>query len=288
MTTAETPILPSNNIAGEEKIKLYSTKKLLCKIIPFVFIAIWVFGCIPPIIVFSNTDIYASIGPGIMMIIGIIVLIAICNIPDGTNVIINNSNRTLKLQKTNWCCGKTPKIIDLNKIEKIKIFNPTLGNIESLGSYMIIYKDGTSEDISMYLEGCNADYIINFQNFLKKYLPVENAVSQSMGIYTQAIPVYNPNVVPVYNPNVVPVYNPNPNMIPNQANVYYAPPQGVQQNYYQQGYNASGNIYGNNNIYVNQNNNNNNNPIQQNLVTDDGINKPMPANNNYGAPNVPQ
>ena len=235
MSFAETPILSPNNNLEEEKIRLFSCVSMVVKFFTFVFFTI--LTLILCLIIYYIT--YKQFNPifiipGIFFLIETFIIVIFCYIPDGTVLTINNTNKSLKLQKTcNHCCKKPPKIIDLDQIEKIN-------------NYTIIYKNGIKEDISNYFQNFSEKSLEDCQNLLRKYLVVENTRPQ--------ITLYYPNMTPIYN-----------NTVPNQQNAYYAiTPQGLSQNYYQQNYNA-------NNIMAS---NNQNIPTQQNLIVNDDISKP--------------
>ena len=82
----------------------------------------------------STTDsIIFCIIPDLFVIMGIVVIFIIFCTKDGTTVIINNMDNTLKLQKISCCSGQTSKIIDLNQVVKISII--------SQGTKIIDYSD---------------------------------------------------------------------------------------------------------------------------------------------------
>ena len=210
MTSEEKPILTSDDTSEEEKIKLSLSGKY-AKYILIIGIIIWIafIGVLQYYFLQTSfTPIIMKIAPGLFILMGIVIFtVYICK-PDGVEITISNKNHTLTLQKTNLCFKKNePKIINLEEIEKICIIN-SLGNVQSFGNYMIIYTNGTNEDISNYLNGFTDDSIVNCQNFLKKYLAVKNTIPQMMGIILQWVPGYNPNISPManaYDPNFVQV-----------------------------------------------------------------------------------
>ena len=278
MSFTETNILTPDNVKVEEKIKI--SPPFFSKCAPMCFMTIWstISGTIflftlslcPPM----------SIIPGFFVIIGII---TICLIEDGTIIRINNINRTLILQKKrnyNFCLKKKPRVIDLNQIAKISIFNSfkILGRFGLSRNLVITFQNGITEDISKYFKYCSEQSFVNLQNLLRKYLPIENIMPQAMGTYPQNVPIYNP-----YNANINPGYN--INMVQNLAIIdNNCMAQGMPQNYNQQCYNASGNVYNNNVAICNQNDNS-----QQNLSIGDGVNKPLSTSaRDFGAPDGPK
>ena len=157
MLSTETPFLTADSIPKEEKIQLLSSKSASrCAMIIFlIFLCIFL-----GLFSYMRYKEYGNdcIPIWIIVVVCIIIIFVNCFIEDGTEVKINNINRTLKLQKIkiyNCCYKKELKIIDLNQVEKIKIINSndSIGNIGSVGNYTIIYKNGTLEDISNYFNG---------------------------------------------------------------------------------------------------------------------------------------
>ena len=184
MSYIDTPILTADVNQEEEKIILSSTPRLIIKSVCsifFIFCTI-VIGIICYNAHYPNGKNYIFLI--IFLIIGVAITVFICFIADGVEVIINNKNRTLKLQKFSNCCfKKKPKIIDLNKAEKINIMHSDSNKI--FNKYLIIYKNGETEDLSNYFNGYSDRYLLDCQNLLKKYLPVENAMPQMMSMFPQ-------------------------------------------------------------------------------------------------------
>ena len=284
---SETPILNVDD-AQEEKIIIargnnQNNVPAFFSLVCLIFILVG-FGGFAISSLISGEDFYLPIG---ISVITCIFICTICScIDDGREVIVNKKNGILKLQWKKCCCwqGK-PRIFDLNQIQKINIrLKGTIWNYDKrdkLKDYncVIIYKNGTSEDVSNYFR--NLVLTTDFENKLRKYIPVENTMPGINDNFQQGFPGYNPNILPVNN-NTVPVYNPNipPVYNYNMVNGYNSGmAQGIPQNYNQQGYTTTGNIYTN----TNQNSNN-----QQILPKEDEINKPGTENEKYGAPGLPQ
>ena len=265
MSSSET--LTPKSIKDEDKIRLsLSGKYVLC--IPLIYLLISGIGTGVVALYFSFNFFSLGIifGPGAISIFSIVMFILILRKIDGAIITINNKNNTLKIQKSyGFCFKKNTKIINIEEIEKIKnsLFNKCC---------IIIYKNGKKEDISEYFAVCSDNSRIVRQNFFKKYFNVENLnINEAYDFKNKIISPYNP-MVSGYNSYTT----------SNQLNICYMP-QGVDQNYNQQDYNAENNFYINN-IVVD---NNQNNPIQQNLEVDDNVSKPQPTDpENYGAPSV--
>ena len=289
MSSEETPILNVDGIQ-EEKIKLPARKAGYVGIISLIFGFLNIIVLIAILLFFSpGMDSYHFFVPVISIVGG---LYCICCWNNGSEVTINKKNCTLKFQRVKYCCccRETPRFFDLNQIQKINIFS--LGEIfdcckRSRGQNykcLIIYKNGTLDDISYYFTDFNGLSVVStadFENMIRKYLPVDNTIPVN---YQQVDQSYISNILPVNNNNMVPGYNPNISPVNNNyiANGYNSGMnQGIPQNYNQQGYNTNGNINVNNN--TNQYSN-----IQPVLPTENEINKPETGNDNYGAPNLPQ
>ena len=277
MSFTEANILTPDNAIVEEKIKI--SPPFFAKCVPMCFMIIWS-TCSGMMFLFTLSFCPPmSIISGFFIIIGIIV---ICIIEDGTILRINNINHTLILQKKricNFCFKKKPRIIYLNQIAKISIFNSfkILRRYGLSRNLIITFQNGITEDISNYFKDCNEQSFVKLQNLLRKYLPIENIMPQAMGTYPQNVPIYNP-----YNANINPGYN--INMVQNLAIIDNNMVQGMPQNYNEQGYNASGNVYNNNVAICNQSDN-----IQQNLSIGDGVNKPLSTSaRDFGAPDGPK
>lgn len=177
MKSAETPILNTDNNQKEEKVKI-SYQSFICKnayLIPFILLflasiagTIGLFLTLPGNLVFLVPLLY---------IFCVIFNFSIAR--NGAEIIINNINHTLSLRETrlcDCCCKKSPRIIDLTQVEKMYINSYKFpdcftGNI---GTYNIIYKNGTTEDISDYFRGCKEECSINGQNLFRKYIKVND------------------------------------------------------------------------------------------------------------------
>ena len=253
MSSVETPILTSDGIPEEEKIILKPEHRNWPALIFIIFWCMCALGM---------TVFVAIILPEICCVPALFIVFGVSMIgifENGSEVTINNKNHTLRLEKKklcNCCCKKAPRIIDLNQIQKINIYS--ISNIGNMGpnlSYILTYKNGTVEDISNYFIGCSQESLVDCQNLLKKYLPVENIINQMSSDFPQGFPGYNPNMI-----------------------------QGTPQYYNQQNYNTNGNINVNNNVAGNNENNN----VQQNLPIDEVANKPESNTENYGPPELPK
>ena len=287
MSSQETPILNVDGIK-EEKIKL-SAARVGC--LQIFLILLWFLIALGvTVFLFLCVSVIGFLFSGGLFVAG---LYYICCMNYGSEVTINKKDNILKFQRIKCCCccREAPRLFDLNQIQKINIFS--LGEIygyrmESKGQNyrcFIIYKNGTLDDISYYFTGFNGFSVVSiadFENMLRKYLPVDNTIPPN---FQQEVQSYIPNIPPVNNNNMVPGYIPN---IPsvnnnNMANGYNSGmTQGTPQNYNQQGYNTNCNINVNNN---NTNQYSNTEPI---LPTEDEVNKPGTGNDNYGAPSLPQ
>lgn len=272
MSSPETPILSADAGQEEENLRIEpQSKEYWTLIIAIIWCLIAGGSFISSFTIYKRH--FFSITSGIFLLIGISIFFKIGN---GAELTINNINRTLTLKKKKLIniCKNSPRIIDLNQIEKISInsrFN--FGDSGYTDFYMITYKNGTFEDLSSYFKGCNQQSFVDSQNLFKKYLKVDDANPQNPQLANNnQNQNYNPNVAPGYNPNIA------PNYYQNGYNSGMA--QGIPQNYNQQGYNMNVN-----NNYV-AGYDQNAPPIQQNLPTENEICKPAATNLGDGTQNV--
>ena len=233
MSSAETPILTADNCQPEEKIRISPQSKTGQG--RLIFFIIW---CVVAGGMFISTVLnfgIFGIAPLAFFILGIVM---ICKIENGGEMTINNINHTLSLRKRSLCdccCKKPPRVIDLTQVEKIfiQLKNDPFGISGSEGFYIITYKNGTTENISQYFNGCKEKCSVDCQNLFRKYMKVSDTNPEMEKIIN--IVNSNPNVIIGFNPI----------MNPNQVNAFNA---GFQQNYNQPGYimNVNMNV-GNNN-----------------------------------------
>ena len=198
MSSAETPILTTTDSSQpEEKLRISPQSKTGQG--RLIFFIIW---CVIAGNIFITTVYFLGVIGIASLPFFILGIVMICKIENGGEMTINNINHTLSLRKRSLCdccCKKSPRVIDLTQVDKIYIqsFNASLGGFGSMGTYIITYKNGTTEDISQYFSGCNQQSSVDSQNLLRKYIKVENTNPQ-IACNTQGIG-YNPNVAPGYN-----------------------------------------------------------------------------------------
>ena len=135
-----------------------------------------------------------------------------------TEVIINKTNQTLTLVVTKFCkCrGQTIKIINLNEIDKMYIFNSyDLGGQEQTAQknsatkdakYIVYYKNGLSEDLTSFFNGCPDESLIGCSILFKKYInilgePLENNVVMPISTNNNGFQTIgnNPQVIYIQN-----------------------------------------------------------------------------------------
>ena len=212
MSSVKTPIITADNSLDEEKIILCSTSKIIMKCVFGIFFTIWlIMSGNGVLFIYKHFEMLQAIIPGIFCLIGVGGIITSFFIPERIEVAINNINKTLKLQKIcNRCCKKSPRIINLNQINKINIMSSSVnndGNVRTTTNFIIVYENGTTENISNYFSGYSEHALADLQNLLRKYLVVENTMPQMIGLQ-QVIPsnnIYNQNI-PIQQ-NYIPVIN---------------------------------------------------------------------------------
>ena len=183
MSSVETPILTSDNSLEKEEIVLSSTTKLIKKCILGIVCTILTVGTGA-----LSYDIYSAFGfsavlPGLISLVGIGgIIISLC-IPERVKVEINNTKKTLKIQKIcNCCCKKSPRIIYLNEIKKIDAIH---------SSFEIVYENGLTENISDYFSENSEHSLFELKKMLKKYLVLNtkfNAINK-LNVNNQNIPI---------------------------------------------------------------------------------------------------
>ena len=223
MSFTEVNNLTVDTLHREEKIRV--STPLPEKIGPIIFVIIWCSVSGTMFLFTLSLFTPACIIPGFFVLIGIFVL---CFIDNGALVTINNIKHILIFEKKKIfnCCNKNPRIIDLNQISKIRIFNsfnPFRHN------YIIIYQNGTTENVSYYFKGCTEQSIVNCENLFRKYLPVDNIVQPIIGDYPQRTRFYDPNIFPLINSNMT--HDHSSNVVQNLAVINNNEEIGQQQNY---------------------------------------------------------
>ena len=223
MSFTEVNNLTVDTLRREEKIRV--STPLPDKIGPIIFAIIWCSASGTMFIFMISIFSPLCIIPGLFVLIGIFIL---CSIDNGVLVTINNIKRILIFEKKKICncCNKNSRIIDLNQISKIRIFNsfnPFRHN------YIIIYQNGTTENVSYYFNGCTEQSIVNCENLFRKYLPVDNIVQPIIGDYPQGARFYDPNIYPLINNNLT--HDHSNNVVQNLAVINNNEAIGQQQNY---------------------------------------------------------